>query len=462
MHVRTILAAGIIAAVVFATAAGGGADAGSGVALGAGAVAAPADTVAFVAIDSDLASAQWQALDGLLAKLPQSDSLVTKLQQSLEQKTGLNWSTDIRPALGPELDVAVLPATSGGKPQVVLLTQPASQTALGTLLQKLGSGGGPAPVSKSVGAWTAISDSQSALDGVSGAPASLAADGLYQEASGKLAADALVTAYANGAEARQLVAAVGGPAGTGHLAWAAADVVASGGGLKVDGFVSSDAPTPQPYAPSLVRQIPSGSLLVADFQARQDTGSLPAPASPLGAALAKLGGTLGGETAVYVSPGAPLPALTLVTHPSDPQATLGALHDALGALGSAVGSARAGGLDLGSLLGALQLSHAQVGSALVVSTSQQAIDAFEGSGPKLADDAAFTEAQSASAMPDETTGFVYVNLQDALPAVQGLLTLAGGSSTAGGLDLGALRSLTAYGSGASGGVSEFTAFLEVR
>jgi Protein of unknown function (DUF3352) len=462
MHVRTILAAGIIAAAVFATAGGGGAAAGSGVALGGGAVAAPADTAAFVAIDSDLASAQWQTLDSLLAKLPQSDSLVTKLQQSLEQKSGLSWSTDVRPALGPELDVAVLPTVSGGKPQVVVLTQPASQTALGNLLQKLAGAGGPAPVSEQVGAWTAISDSQSALSAVSGATATLAGDTLYQEASGKLAADALVSAYANGTEARQLVAALGGSAGAGNLVWAAADVVASDGGLTVDGFVRSDQATPQPYASSLVHQIPGGALLVADFQAGEASASTPPPSSPLGAALATLRGTLGGETAVYVSPGAPLPAVTLVTHPSDPAATLGALKDALGALGSAFGGATTGGFDLGSLLGALQLSHAQLGSTLVVSTSQQAIDAFTGSGSKLADDATFQEALAASGMPAETTGFVYVNLAGALPAIQGLLTLAGGSSPLGGVDLGALRTLTAYGSGASGGVSGFTAFLEVR
>ena len=151
-----------------------------------------------------------------------------------------------------------------------------------------------------------------------------------------------------------------------------------------------------------------------------------------------------------------------MTHPSDPQATLDALHEALGALGSAVGGVKTGGFDLGALLGALELSHAQVGSELVVSTSQQAIDAFRGSGSKLTDDATFQEAQTASGMPARTTGFVYVNLNDSLPALQGLLTLAGAGSTTGSVDLSALRTLTAYGSDTNGGVTGFTAFLEVR
>jgi hypothetical protein len=465
MHMRTILAAGITAAVVFATAAGGGGTgtaAGAGVALGAGAEAAPADAVAFLAVDSDLGSSQWQALDGLLAKLPQHDALVSALQQSFEQKTGLSWTGDVRPALGPELDVAVLPAAAGGKPQVVLLTQPADPTKLDALLQKLAAAGGPAPVSAHVGGWTAVSDDQSALDAASAATAHLSGDALYREARTRLAPEALLTAYANGAEARQLASAVGGRAGAGHLVWAAADAVASDGGLKVDGFVRSDVSGLQPYASSLVGQIPSGVLLVADFQAGQQPAAASGSTNPVLAALGKVAASLGGETAVYVSPGAPLPAVTLVTHPSDPQATLGALDDALGAIGSAAGGAKTGGFDLGALLGGLRLSHAQVGSALVVSTSQQAIGAFEGSGAKLADDATFREAQEASGMPDLTTGFVYANLKDALPALQGLLALAGAGSTTGSVDVGALRTLTAFGAGTVGGVSEFHAFLAVR
>ncbi len=217
----------------------------------------------------------------------------------------------------------------------------------------------------------------------------------------------------------------------------------------------------QPYASQLVASIPSGVLAVADFQAPSGTGSVAAPSSPLGGALQSLGKALGGETAVYVSPGAPIPALTLVTRSSDPQGVLDALHSALAGLGSAAGPAKkTGSFDLGALLGALRLSHAVVGRDLVVSTSQQAVDAFTGGGQKLGADGTFREAQSAAGMPAKTTGFVYVNLKDALPAVQGLASLAGASLPT--ADLSALRTLTAYGSGESGGIASFTAYLEVQ
>jgi len=201
-----------------------------------------------------------------------------------------------------------------------------------------------------------------------------------------------------------------------------------------------------------------------DFQAdtSADSGA-PTQASPVGAALRNVASTLGGETALYVSPGFPVPSLTLVTHPSDPQAVLGALNDALSAAGKTAGGSSTGGqMSLGSILGGLQLSHAEVGDVLVVSTSQQAVDAFTGTGPKLSTDATFQDARQASGLPDQTTGFAYADLKDALPLVQELAALAGGTGATALPDVSALQTLTAYGSGSGGGVERFSVFLEIR
>jgi Protein of unknown function (DUF3352) len=463
---RRILAAGIAvmaAAVVFA-AVGFGSSTSTVPALGGGAEVAPASTAAFLALDTNMSSGQWQALQGLLAKFPGYDTLVGNLQQGFEQRTGLSWANDVRPALGPEADVAVLPTASGGKPDAVLLTQPSDPARLAALQQKLSSSGGPAPVSARVGGWTVIGDSQAAVDAVTGATSHLATDAAYQDATGRLEQEALVNAYANGSQARQLLSALGhADTAGGKLIWAAGDAVAASGGLKLDGFLHRDGAAPHAYSSSLLDRIPAGALAVIDFQAdtSADSGAQ-APASPIGAALGKIASTLGGETAVYASSGSPLPALTLVTHPSDPQAVLSALNDALTAAGNAAGGSGTGGFSLGSILGGLQLSHAQVGDALVVSTSQQAVDAFTGAGPKLSADATFQEARHASGMPDQTTGFAYADLKDALPLLQGLAAVAGGSGTTGVPDLSALHTLTAFGSGATDGVERFTVFLEVR
>ena len=464
MRSRLVLTSAIGAVVLFVAAgcAGSVGLLGAGAAPGGGASVAPADAAVFVAVDTDLGSSQWQTVNGLLAKIPGSSALLARLRQSFEQHSKLSWQNDVVPALGPELDVAVLPGSAGGRPETVLLTQPPDRAKLDALLAKLGQSSAAQPVTADIGGWTALSESQAALDAVGSASNHLADSSVYQEATATLGSNALLTAYANGAEAKRLVSALGGtvPSGNRRLVWASGDVVASAGGLEVDGHVRADGGPPrQPYASQLVHRIPSGALAVADFQVPPGTESPSPSSSQLGGALWTLRSALGGESAVYVSPGAPFPAVTLVTHASDPQAVLDALQSALSKLGSAAGPGKTS-LDLGSILGALALSHAVVGGDLVVSTSQQAVDAFKGTGQKLADDGAFREATSAAGMPDRTTGFVYVNLKDALPALQGLASLAGAALPVG--DLSALRTLTAYGSGSNGDHSSFTAFLEVR
>jgi hypothetical protein len=459
-----MLAAGfavIVAAAVFA-AVGFGRGSSAVPALGGGAAVAPANAAAFVALDTNMSSTQWQTADSLLAKFAGYDSLIGKLRQGLERKTGLSWTNDVAPALGPEVDVAVLPTASGSKPDAVLLTQPSDPAKFAGLLQKLSGSGGHAPVSAQVGGWAVVGDSQASVDEVTGATSYLAADLAYQDANGRLEQNALVDAYANGPRARQLLSALGhADAGSGKLVWAAGDLVAASGGLKLDGFLNRDGTAPQTYSSSLLDRIPSHALAVVDFPADTGGASTQVPASPIGAALAKVAGTLGGETAIYVSAGSALPSLTLVTHPAYPRAVLSALNDALSAAGKAAGGSATGGFSLGSILGKLQLVHAQVGDAFVVSTSQQAVDAFAGAGPKLSADQAFQDAQQASGMPGQTTGFAYVDLNATLPLAQGLAALAGSTGSTTVPDLSALHTLTAFGSGASDGVQRFTLFLQV-
>jgi hypothetical protein len=442
-----VCAAGLLAGC------GGTSGAGSGSAMiGTGAAVAPADSVAFAAVDTDASSGQWQAVDALLQKFPGHDALLTKLQQTFAQKTKLSWADDVKPALGPELDLVVLPSAANGKPELVGLVRPADGAKFDALVQKLGAGTGKTYVTAQAGGWTAVASSQAALDAVTGATTHLADDNTYQDATSKLSGDALASVYANGTEAHQLLSSLGKSlptATTGaQLQWVSAEVVAASGGVKVDGFLRTQggAASPQPYASMLVSKIPSGALLVADF----DAASLPAK-SPLASAL-------GGETAVYVSPGEPIPSITLVTHPADPQAAAGVLDKAFAGLGSSA----AAGSGLGAILGNLHLYHDVSGGTLIASTSQQAIADFQGGGSKLADDSAFKDATSAASMPPETNGFVYVDLHDALPLVEGLAGLMGAKLPAGiQADLAPLQSITAYAT-TSGDEVSFTVFLAIQ
>src|SRR5437588_9997560 len=64
----------------------------------------PATAPAFVSIDSDLSSDQWKKVDSLLRKFPGRSLLLRAVNNELT-KNGVDYSKDVKPALGPELDI---------------------------------------------------------------------------------------------------------------------------------------------------------------------------------------------------------------------------------------------------------------------------------------------------------------------------------------------------------------------
>jgi len=406
----------------------------------------PGSATAFVAARTDLDAPEWHSIGAPFLK--QYDTL--------------------KPALGDELDVAVLPGA-----QVVAFTQPQDATQLETLARKQGY------VTRTIGGWTAVAKTQAILDGVATAKTHLAQSARFTEAMERLPNDALVRAYASGGRTEQLIASIPGqletslaPSGMRYhrsnrssrqgfavadagFRWGSAALMSRDGGFTLEAFAqpgiltSPGAPryvvhSIAPYRPGLVDEIPAGVLAVVDVELPTGTfENLP----QLPAALAKLfvpalapelslrlDQLLGGETALYVRPSLPTPEVTLVTQPADTDAALQAL-DIL-------------------QRGAVQkpkLYRAVIGGQLVLSTTQKGIDDFRSGGPRLSSDRAFVEAAKRAKMPDLTTGFAYANLKTVLP----LLRLAGIQLPAGLPELG---SLLAYGA-EDGGLSTFTAVV---
>jgi len=469
MGLRRIVAGAAVAATALAVAGCGGSNGAASSGLGGAASIAPSDAVAFVAVDSDVSSGQWSTVDGLLKKFPARDELIAKLTTTFQQRSKLNWNEDVKPALGSELDLIALPCK---EPQLVGLTQPADKSKLAALLQKLDKN----VATVQVGDWTAFSTSQAALEHVQSASTKLADNNTYRAAIGKLAGDALVRAYANGTEAQQLLSSLGkqDPSATQvPFAWASADVVASGDGVRVSGYShdgtwrgvlprDQHAPTP-PYTSGLVDEIPSGVLLVADFQVVpgqfefSPADSLPKPLqkffSGAPSFLSEIDDVLGGETAVYVRPGLPIPEVTIVTQPNDVSRAQASLDDLLKALRASAGTAK-GPFDLSSI----PVFHRAQGGQLIISTSQQGIADFSSAGAKLSADPSFLGAQKAAAMPAQTTGFLYVNLASSLPIVQALGPMLGLTLPKG--DVSALKTFTAFGT-RDGEEAGFSAFLQV-
>jgi hypothetical protein len=429
------------AAAALAVVAAGCASAGAGTNGGAASIA-PANALVFVAADTDFESSKWHGLgDLLLRRLPAS---VRKL------------------ADGREIDVAVLPGDKN-----VAFVQ----------------GDVDAKHSRRFGDWTAVADDEATLDAVAAAKSHLSDNARYVEAMDALPNDALAHVYATSEEAMKLFASIPGqlestliPFGARYrfsskptqrsavnvgvldYRWLGASLTSSGDGLKLEalaprgGLVANGPPRLavqpiQPYMSALADEIPAGVLAVVDFEVPFGTFEM---LDPLPKALRELFGSdatlpndldtvFGGETALYVRAGLPMPEITLVTQPADTDQASTTLDSLLQRAAPALAKQK--------------LYRAVIGGQFVVSTAQSGIDAFRAGGTKLSSDPSFLEAKKLSGMPDRTTGFAYVDVKHALP----LLALAGVKVPK---DLSGLRTFTAYGAEVQDR-SVLTAFLGV-
>src|SRR5438067_869901 len=136
---RTVIPAAAVAAAVAIVTAGCGSAGASPGSVGGAATVVPANAVAFVAASTDLSSSEWHSVGDVLL-------------QGLQTRSQLDWTNDIRPALGDEVDIAVLPGKN-----VVALTQPHDASKLTSLAARY------KLVTRSVGDWTAIATQQDAL-----------------------------------------------------------------------------------------------------------------------------------------------------------------------------------------------------------------------------------------------------------------------------------------------------------
>ena len=377
---------------------------------------------------------------------------------------------------GNEIDVAVLPGR-----KTFALVQPTDDAKLASFAKKHDL------KTRTLDNWTAVASDQSTLDAVANAKSHLSDNARFVEAMSRLPRGALVRAYANGDEAGSLLASIPGQlesqiipqgakyrvrpdkpglrtaigVGTEQFRWIAAALTSTSNGLKLDAFAPTDglaASGPPrlavrpiaPYSSALVEEIPAGVLGIVDFEVPQGAFELlPQLPSALKDAFGpnavglpnELDAVFGGETAIYVRPALPTPEITLVTQPADTDAASTTLDDLL----------KSAPKD--SMLAKLALYRAVIGGQFVVSTTQKGIDDFRGGGPKLSADPGFLAARQQAGMPEQTTGFSYVNVNAVLP----LLALAGVKLPA---DLPQIGSILAFG-GQTEGESTFTTVVEV-
>ena len=205
MRMRLAAAAPLVALALLAGGCGGSSK-GSASGSAAGATVVPASAVAYISINTDLGSDQWKKLDALSKKFPGRAKAIASFEKNLA-KDGIDFQQDVKPALGPEIDLAWLDFADGGK-NVVAVMQPKDEAKLAALVEK---GNASEPKNKvyteKVGDWTALAQSQAVLDRLKSAQNSskLADESSFKDAVADLPDEALAKVYVNGASIRQAV-----------------------------------------------------------------------------------------------------------------------------------------------------------------------------------------------------------------------------------------------------------------
>ena len=175
------------------------------------------------------------------------------------------------------------------------------------------------------------------------------------------------------------------------------------------------------------------------------------------------------ESALYVRPGFPIPEVTIVTQVEDERAALAVLDKLAGEVAEYYGTAELHSIDVDgvpvkelAVNQLLSVYYAAFDGNLVVTTSRQGIADLKAGDGRLADDEAFKDATRAAGMPAETTGFVYVDLDKAVPVVLNLAGF-GGAQMPDSLErnLEPLHSLVLYGE-RDGDLAKFRGLLSIQ
>jgi len=490
-RIRLLLPVLLLASLV-AGCGGGTSNTSAGSSIPAGASIVRSSLVGFVEIDSDTGSNQWQQLDELAKKFPGRDKAIAHIENELTKK-GLDYESDVKPALGPELDLAIASAGSEKSTRVVGLTRPDDPAKLEALIHKLDSSdsGGENAVSRQLeDGWYAISDSQLAITSVlKGDQTALADDATFRQAMGKLPADTLVKAFLDGRRvgtlASQTAAKGGGSSldpsllGLDNLRYVAVSASAEDDGIRIHG-ASSGGPATGGGETTLAGAVPGDAFVLLDFLGQGTTDQLGrllksnsqfAPVldelKEYGVTLDEVLALLNGEVAFYARPAGVIPELTLVLEPKNAAAALATIEKLMEHLAASSGGKVESGTQDGHPvktveLGNFAIHYGAVNGKVLLTSGLNGIADFGTSGDRFPDSADFKEAKDAAGMPDSTRGFAYIDVKDVLPLLEGLGALSGKSLPSDATEnLRPLRSFLAWSEGGSD-ARTYDAFLEIK
>src|SRR5919197_6205553 len=128
---RLILGAAVLCGSA-ALAAGCGGTSG----LGSGAAAiVPASAPAYIVVDTDPGSSQWKTVERLADRFPDKQKGIDFIERDLRKEERLDYDRDVKPALGPELDLVWIDFDHDGQ-DIVGLMQPNDEDAFKRIIAK--------------------------------------------------------------------------------------------------------------------------------------------------------------------------------------------------------------------------------------------------------------------------------------------------------------------------------------
>ena len=488
-----------LTAALLATLAVGLAGCGGGVATtsasgDSGSKLVRSDALAFVAVDSDLGSSQWQQLDELSKKFPGRSKALAQLKQGLAEN-GVDYEQDVKPALGPEVDIVAISGPGANQTSAVALTKPKDAAKFKALIAKLNAhdqdpSAKPAVYKAIDDGWYAVSESQAQIDAAltDSGGAALSDNSTFKAALEKLPGEALVKAYVDGRQLNELIQAQSQKSaspfdpstlGLDKLEFVAASTSAESDGIRARGVTSGADVGGGDFSSKLLDGVPGDALAFLNFRGAGTTDQLKKlEANPtvvqalaqiqavLGVSLDDILALLHNEVALYVRPGAGIPEVTLALETKDQAAALSTLDRLAARLAATTGSqvqpGKQGDHGIKTVdLGQIAIHYGGLGDKVLITTGVNGIADY-GSGAKLTDSADFKQAKSAAEMPDSTGGFFYLDLKNSIPLLEGLAGLAGQTPPAEVTEnVRPLRSFLAWMEG-SGSTRTFDAFLEIK
>lgn len=465
------------AVLLLALAACGGDGGGSAGAGDAALEVVPASALAYVSLNADLESGQWETLRENADKFPDSERLVDDLLAEVADD-GVSWERDVEPAVGPVVAIVALNTDDDLEPEPVVLTQPEDEAKLDALFDQAGED----VVRREIGGWQAIAEEDAHLDAYAAAlrRGTLSGNETFEEATADLPGEALMTVYVDGDAFRAAAREAGEPGeipGFGRLRWLAGAAEAVDEGIRFQATSrATGAQAVENYRPTLLERVPGDAIAVGSFKgaggpldALREQEPLDRAAGRverlLGVTLDELSGLLADEGVFYVRPSAPIPELTLLLRVTDEAATRQTLDRLAGRLvrgfDAQRGTTTLDGAPASYVRAeALRMAYG-VNDGVAIVTTARVLDR-PGEGERLDDSAAFGTAREASGLGDETAGFFYVDLERAVSLVGGFAGVAGEEMSPRAERN--LRSLKAFVSHASrdGDDTRFVALLSVE